>query len=124
MWNHAMYQQPASEKQNAKMAAAIRSRYNPATLLSFTLSVVLFAGVIFELASDLREIIRQGQQGSFAVGYTWAVFAWLFAYVPLTVASLVTTPRPERGFAYLVMLFPWVMMVLISGFVAFYRANM
>jgi hypothetical protein len=113
-----------ANQDQAMSKISIRSRYNPATLLSLILSVILFAFVISELASDFREILRQGQQGSFAVGYTWAVFGWLFAYVPLTIASLVTTPRPERGFAYLVMLFPWVMMVLISGFAAWYRANM
>jgi hypothetical protein len=107
---------------NMRTESSIRTRYNPATLLSLTLSAVLFAYVIFGL--DIREIARHGEQGSAAVGYSWLIFAWLFAYLPLTVASLFTTSRPERGFAYLVMLFPWGMMLLIGGAVAWLRANL
>jgi hypothetical protein len=104
----------------AKMS--IRTQFNPAHTAKPHAVHRLFAYVIFGL--DIREIARHGEQGSAAVGYSWLVFAWLFAYLPLTVASLVTTPRPERGFAYLVMLFPWGMMLLIGGAVAWMRANL
>jgi hypothetical protein len=115
-------QKPACDKQIARIATLIRSRRNPATLLSLTVSIALFAYVIFGL--EIRDIAEHGEQGGAAVGYSWLVFAWLFPYLPLTAASLVTTPRKERGFAYFVMLFPWGMMILIAGFIALYRANM
>ncbi len=94
------------------------SQIHPATPLSLVLSIGLFGFALF----NVREMAQQGPQGSAAVGYAWLAVVWFFLYAPLTLISLIGTPRKVRGFAYLVLLFPWGMMWIIDRIVRYLAA--